>query len=292
MKKAQMQQFAWIFSIIVGAVVLFLAFFFVTQYSKQVERPTKQITIASGINILLEPFSAIGSLAEIRAEPIELPAGIYVEFNCNAVKDYSEIKAREKGHRRFDLTEKVYDKYIFAKTIETKARSKFFAFSLPIKIPFYVATATVIVADDYCLASLPNNDYKESLQEVYDSIEDKVDIELDFSCSENLLEGKQYIDGLILAAVFSEDDVYNCNLERILSRAIRIAGIYKEKAMLMQQKGCSVGNVISALDNYINAAKNFKANMNEQNLNSFYSAIEQLKNANGNLKKECRLFEE
>ncbi|MEM1577788.1 MAG: hypothetical protein QXM27_02145 [Candidatus Pacearchaeota archaeon] len=280
-KKSQMQQFAWIFSIIVGALILFFAFFFVSQYSKQIAIPTKQITLEKSLDLLLEPFSAIGSLAEMRAEIIELPKDIYVEINCN--EDYNEIKAREISHKNFDITQKVYEKYIFTKKINTKSKTKFFAFSLPIEIPFYVATATVIVTNDTCVSSLPYQ-YRENLKEIYDLVKDKVDTKIEFDCS---TINNPYIDfdGIAVAYLFSDLNNFDCNLDRILRRAINIAEIYKEKAMLMQAKGCNMKNVIYALDNYINAIKNFK--LNKQN---FLSSINELNNANSELSPECSLF--
>lgn len=299
MKKAQMQQFAWIFSIVVGAIVLFLAFFFVTQYGKQVEKPTKQAVLSAGIDILLEPFSAIGSLAEVRAEPIEIPKDMHIEFDCNDDNDYSEIKARGKKHKTFELTRKSYDKYIFANTIETKSKSKFLAFSLPIKIPFYVATATVIVNKDYCIKNLPQK-YKESLNEIYEPIKDSIKTKLEFeNCEPNQeiyginkgrVYGKYFINQLVVAAVFSENDLYNCNLNRILKRAIRIAKIYKSKAEKMSAKGCNMDGSIEALNTYIDKAEIFLNNKNQNTLNDFYQSVQDLTNINNGLYGECKLF--
>lgn len=277
-----MQQFAWIFSIIIGALILFFAFFFITQYTTKIGSPKKQITLAKSINLLLEPFSAIGSLAEMRGEIIEFPKDIYVEFGCD--KDYNEIKAKEIKHKYFDLTEKVYDKFIFAKKITTKSKTKFFAFSLPIKIPFYASTAIVIVVNDTCVGSL-NEEYKENLEEIYNSLKDNVDVKINFTCySENPYSD---LDGFAVAYLFSDAQNFNCNLERILNRAINIAEIYKKKAELLQAKGCDMGNIIYALDVYINKTKKFIQNKNK---NELLLAIQQLNEANDNLDFNCKLF--
>ncbi len=313
-KKAQMPAFAWLFSIIVGAVILFLAFFFVTQYGKQVQQPTQQVILGSGINILLEPFTAIGSLAEARSSILEFPASTYIEFGCNANADYSEIKAKNVEHRTFDLAKKTYDKYIFSQQITTKEKERLLGFSLPIRIPFYVATATILTKGNYCFVNLPLH-HKNTLEAIDDYIHHtkynftyvssaascppgyiKVctsgcDININClspSCTYGFVGNKPWLNELLLAAIFSEEETYHCNLDRILERAKVLASIYKKKADSLQQKGCAMGGMTAALDLYVSEINKFKINKN--NPSPLYNAIAQIQNINSALSGDCKLL--
>jgi len=295
MRKAQFQQFAWIFSVIVGALILFFTFFFLSQYAKQVEKPSRQITIASGINILVEPFSAISNLAEIRAEILELPKNYVVEIGCE--KNYNTIKAKNIKEKYFEISEKVYDKYIFSKTINTSKNNKFLVYSMPIEIPFHVGNAIVIVTEDACLKDLPYK--KNELKEVIEELEIEKIPKINFTgCDDKNkynkgegdygnLGGKIWIRNLVSAAVFSDKELYNCNLDRILDRAIKIADILKGKAEIASVYGCDYGNIVGILEEYKNKAEKLKGN---QDLAEFYNIIKQLEDANRNLPIECRLF--
>ncbi len=294
--KAQFQQFAWVFSVIVGAIILFLTFFFISQYAKQVEKPTRQITIASGLNILLEPFSSISSLARMRAEILELPKDYYVEIDCK--EGYNLIKAKKIDEKYFEINEKVYDKYIFSKPINTKKNRKFLVYSLPIEIPFHVGNAIVIVTNDTCLANLPykKDEMEETLEELKEELKDLPKINFSGCSDKNNYNGNEYgnlngkfwIRNLVSAAVFSNNSLYDCNLNRILDRALKITEILEGKARIASSYGCDYSGIVYSLENYKNKTKEFMKNKNK--LEEFYKAMKQLDDANRNLPLECRLF--
>jgi hypothetical protein len=296
--KGQIQQFAWIFSVIVGAIILFLTFFFLSQYAKQVEKPTRQITIASGLNLLLEPFSAISNIAEVRAEILEIPKDYYIEIGCE--RNYNTIKARKIEEKYFEISEKVLDKYIFSKPFNSKKNKKFIVYSVPIEIPFHVGNAIIIVTNETCLADLPykKSDLENTLAELEEIVKEEKIPKINFSCrDENRynakngygnMAGKYWIRSMVSAAVFSDKDLYDCNLNRILDRAIRIAELLEKKAQIASQYGCNYGNIMRILEEYKENAENFKKN--RDNLGSFYTSIKKLEDANRNLNIECKLF--
>jgi len=316
-KKAELPAFAWLFSIIIGAAILFLAFFFVTQYGKQVAQPQEQVGLGSGINMLLEPFTAVGSLVEAKGSILEFTSNVYIEFGCNSVNDYSEIKAKKATHKTFDLTKNAYDKYIFSNIITTQEKESLLAFSVPIKEPFYIATPTIITKGNYCFVGLPFQ-YKNILESIDDNINEtkynfnytssqgscpagytKVcfslsgcDINincLDASCNYGSINDKFWFNELVFAGIFSKSETYNCNLDRILERAKKVAFIYKQKSLNLQNKGCAMGGMVSALDAFTAAIDNFKANKNANNLASLYSSISQIQNINSGLNGDCRI---
>ncbi|MEM2173444.1 MAG: acid shock protein [Candidatus Pacearchaeota archaeon] len=303
-QKAQLSSFAWIFSLIIGAVILFFAFFFVTQYGKQVAKPTKEVSVESGINILLEPFSEVGSLVEAQGTALEFPADSYTEFGCNANNDYSEIKWRNRKEKTFSIIKQVPDKYIFSKPLITTQKETFFAFSMPLKDPFFIATPVIIVDGKYCLTNLPYQ-YRTKLEEISKDIISKTKSAINFTncpsdyykidigcsaCNYGFVDGKPWFSDLIYAAIFSDFDTYNCNLDRILARAKILASIYKTKAQLLRNKGCTIGNIEGALDSFITAIDTFMKSKTGNNLGSLYNSIVQLRNINAGLVADCKLF--
>jgi len=314
-RKSQLSSFAWIFSIIVGAVFFFLAFFFVTQYGKKTAEPQREAIVESGISVLVEPFSAIGSLVEAQGSVLEFPPETYVEFGCNVDGDYSEIKARSTKERTFSLIKKAYDKYIFSSAITTKGKENYFAFSMPLKDPFYIATPVIIVTNNYCF-SLPYE-----MEEELKAISEKINLtkyRFNFSdggrCPEgyvsvcadtsvcyikiNSLPGcggkcgfvgnKFWWGDLVYPAIFADETVYQCNLKRILERMKTLADIYLNKTAMLE--GCNTGDISAKLEELKSAIDNFKNHMNGNTLVLLYNKITALEAANEALPKECKVF--
>jgi hypothetical protein len=315
-RKSQLSSFAWIFSIIVGAVFFFLAFFFITQYGKKTAEPQREAIVESGISVLVEPFSAIGSLVEAQGSVLEFPPETYVEFGCNVDGDYSEIKARSTKERTFSLIKKAYDKYIFSSAIATKGKENYFAFSMPLKDPFYIATPVIIVTNNYCFVSLPSYEMEEELKAISEKINltkyrfnftdcppgylkvcgDTSTSGCDISISSlpacggkcGYVGGKFWWGDLVYPAIFADSDVYNCNLERILERMKTLADIYLNKTAMLE--GCNTGDISEKLKELKNAIGNFKGSKDGNNLVSLYNKIAALEAANEALPKECKVF--
>jgi hypothetical protein len=311
-RKSQLSSFAWIFSIIVGAVFFFLAFFFVTQYGKKTAEPQREAIVESGISVLVEPFSAIGSLVEAQGSVLEFPPETYVEFGCNVDGDYSEIKARSTKERTFSLIKKAYDKYIFSSPIATKGKENYFAFSMPLKEPFYIATPVIIVTNNYCFVNLPY-EMEEELKAISEKInltkyrfnfsdggrcpEGYVSVCADTSVCYSLpacggkcgyVGGKFWWGDLIYPAIFADETVYQCNLERILERMKTLADIYLNKTAMLE--GCNTGDVSTRLKDLKNAIETFEKYKNGNTLVSLYNQIAALEAANEALPKECKVF--
>lgn len=308
-KKAQIPTFAWIFSIIVGAVFLFLAFFFVTQYGKKVAEPERGAIVESGISILTEPFLAVGSLVEAKSSILEFPANTHVEFDCNIDKDSSVIKAKGVKEKTFSLVKNVHEKYIFSDTIITKSKENFFAFTMPMKQPFYIVTPIVIVTQNYCLVDFPYQ-YQTELERISGDI-NKAKYRFNFTeaacpsgytsitlqnlgcmagCEYGIVGSKYWFGNLIYPAVFTSEEVYNCNLDRILERMKILATLHMEKVKLLSNSGCSAGDLLNKLNSLVSAINDFKQDKNGNTLGRLYSTIKAVENANQALDINCRPF--
>ena len=83
------------------------------------------------------------------------------------------------------------------------------------------------------------------------------------------------------AAIFSDKEIYECQVKRLMKRTKHLAEIYKEKELIVSQKNCEsdlagdLDLLISNLDN----AKDYKIISGVSNL------VEEIKNKNKNT--EC-----
>ena len=144
-------QFAWIFALIVGAVILFLAFYFVgTQLLQgRYERSTIE---ARSLDILLEPFSYFGSLGATTFNTIQLRDNTQIEFSCSTEPDLGDntitITQKKSG-----LPKEVYDKYIFSQKLVGVGKSKTLrVMSKPFEMPWRVADLIYLwsAEQEYC----------------------------------------------------------------------------------------------------------------------------------------------
>lgn len=263
-------EFAWIFAVIVGAMILFLAFYFVG--TRLLGQQYEQTTIAAqSLDILLNPFSQFGEIKVMSQNIITLPQLSNLTIDCNheGLGD-NTLTVSQKNTAGVPKTTR--DKYIFA---EESATKKFQALSMPFEMPWRVADIVILWPYDkkYCFVKAPNF-INESLG---NSTSTGLNISSIYftgsknSCSENSTkvcfpdsscdisvtiqeqsdlghkgtttkQGKIVYfagDAMLYASIFSSRDLYNCNLQRLASRLNSQAIIYKEKAIALSQKGCS-----------------------------------------------------
>lgn len=304
LNKKAVIEFSWIFAVIVGAIILFLAFYFVgtNLLSKQYEQATVE---AYSLDIILNPFSQFGELKTIEAKPIALPQKSVVEFSCYAQAQSlgtNEITIASKKER--GIPRVVYDKYIFAEsTVETR---KFQALSIPFEMPWRVAEIIILWPYDkkYCFISAPQfikdtlgNETSTGLNisSIYfDSCPEgstrvcfqggsNCDIQINGAQQHKGSTNKQgsviYFasDALMYASIFSDKEIYNCNLKRLASRLYLETTIYEEKAKALARKGCTVSFNINALKQ---TSLELSNSVSESKLNQLWNAAQQIKQQN------------
>lgn len=314
-KKAQME-FAWIFAVIVGAMILFLAFYFVG--TKLLSQKQEQATVeAQSLDILLNPFSQLGEIATASATPLALQQKHNLIINCISEKlnglGYNEIILAREGTE--GISRITRDKYIFAEEIETK---KFQALSMPFEMPWRVADIIILWPYDknYCFTNAPQF-IKEKLGNVteqglnissihFDSCpQDSIkvcfgggscDIKVSITNTAQVLgsTNKQgstiYFasEALLYASIFSDTNLYNCNVQRVASRLYYETSVYEEKAKALTQRGCSATFNIAPLKN---AAKNIAektTSISQQDMQSLATASQTIEQQNDYA--DCDLF--
>jgi hypothetical protein len=312
-KRAQMH-FAWIFAIIVGAFILFLTFFFLSRqiFVQELEQETEQI---HGLDILLGPFSYLGAIAETTSNQITLFEITNLGFDCNEQGlGYNTIITEKTSHD-------IHDKYIFAQDMETK---NIIAISKPFKMPFRIADLIYLAKESsaeekiYCFVNAPlmienelsnleikgfefYNSLSQCSQETTSicfDVSAPCDIKIydrstgSFSEYEigEVRKGQEKMNfagrELLYAAMFSSEEIYECNLNRLSTRIDYLITVYREKAIALNRAGCDE-NYNTALTMLENAASSLDPN-NLNSLITFYNAAQQIDNLNTGA--TCSLF--
>ncbi len=295
-KGALQISFAWLFAIIVGAFILFIAIYATTKFIST-EETTLDAKAGKEIGILLNPLeTGFGTTAKVTFFTMPVETRIYNKCNNSGNFGKQIIQVSQKSFNKWTETNidvGFANKYIFSeKEIEGK---KFYVFSKPFEFPFKVANLIYIIPSTkkYCFIDPPReieDEIEELNQENFLLKEDcsEDDIKICFNlgtCDINVWENAGYVekngtkvyfegDALMYAGIFSDSDVYECQLKRLMQRVENLALLYRNKAMFISRTGCNSNlNLVSL----ISAAKNLKSS---SGLASFSSLVENIKEEN------------
>ncbi len=296
--------FAWLFAIVVGAVILFLAIYAVGKIMKTGEESTAAKT-GKEIGILLNPLE-IGFESGKTTEII-MPVETIIYNRCNLEGNFGRqiIRVSQKNFGKWsetNLNVGFSNKYIFSDgNAEGK---KFFVFSKPFEFPFKVSDLIYLSSSDkkYCFIDAPDkieneiedlnqenlvteNCPAESMNVCFSNSEENCDIKVDYlrrSVEKN--ENVTYFetDSLMYAAIFSEPEIYECQIKRLMKRADELSLIYAEKEKNLAGTGCSSDINLLALSSAIN---------NVRSSENLYLAYEIAKNTErDNERAMCKLW--
>ena len=299
-KKAIAMSFNWIFALIVGGAILFLAIYGTT---KLIDTGETQIytETAAKIVTLLNPLGT--GLADGKSYELNFQKETRTYYGCSSVGSFgnNKISFAEKtigdkfGERGGEISTK---KYVFAEDIvEGKTLS---LFSKSFSMPFKIDDVIVISSKDYCFYQAPN-EIKDELEGMvikninfadefgelgncsgvrvcFDSNID-CDVSVYGMCDNSTINGYNceskydygkvikkggslyYNEALIYGAIFSSPELYECNLERLVKRFVELGSIYLDKAKIIDIKGCS-SNVGAELSGMVGLADNFESSEN------------------------------
>jgi hypothetical protein len=309
MKKRGVEfSFAWIFSLIVGAVIIFLAIYGTGSFVKN-ERTIQDTESAKEFEILLRPVAT--GVESGKLSTITFPEISRVYNDCSDLRSFGqqEISVSQKsriGEKWQDpgVGAKSFDKYLFSS--EISEGEKFSVFSKPFKFPFKVADLIFMWSDEeeYCFVNPPTEVELEidSLRPenifIADSLEEcslkskKVcfalagcDIDVSLTSKSVRKEGESvfYEGPLIYGAIFSDPKIYECQVRRLMKRTSELSLVYLDKSNLLSPRGCS-SNLESDLFIYSNATK-IKDSSSLKVVASLANLME-----DKNDKLSCRLF--
>lgn len=301
-----------LFAIIIGAFIVFAAIYSSNRVGQSQEKKSNTI-LAKEISILTDSLQ--GGYASSAVNRINLGQEVILKNRCKDERmnesggsldfgsnylSLSNIKNQKQGEDGFEI--KITDKYLFSeKQIQT---SKLSVFSFSFNFPFKVSDFLIILGnqDYYCFQDAPdfvmsdlknisnilfeNCSKEEFISVCFDS--DNCDISV-YSGQTSFLEkykigtvkkqGKllKYSQDLIYAAIFSDPEIYQCGVNRLIYRASILSQVYSEKANLLDLRGCN-----NKLQDEINNYQQILKESNYEDLFSLNSFSQELNSKNEN----------
>ncbi len=312
-------EFGWIFALIVGAIILFFAFYFIgTKLGEQ--KTVGKLGTESQLDILWSPFASFGSLAETSSKEFALKSIEKINFSCSYDTEfgYSGISV-VTNVKTYSRPKQIYDKYIFSeKALEGK---NFQVISKPFEMPWRVADLIYFIQKNkkYCFEDFPDNRVEEEFggegngmnisnfnfsgcknNKDFIQVCDSGNCDIKVSLITNSVAKKDsngrtktvYFSGdaLMYAAIFSDPDIYDCNVRRLAKRIKNEAEIYSGKAMALASKGCDVSFSSAQLEAGAEIIVINGVNRSDSAMASLSSAAASLQSQNPYSSLGCRVF--
>lgn len=305
-KKAALQMsFQWIFSIIVGIFILFLAIYGVTKIL-QAEQTVAGAKTGKNIGILLNPLET--GFETGRTTPLTMPVETRIYSTCEDFGQFGEQKIHisQKSFNKWtetDIEIGFSNKYIFsANPVQGKT---FYIFSKPFEFPFKVTDLIYLTSSEesYCFVNAPESieeellDLKQENLLIRDCTGDDIRICFGFTgCDIGVNYGSGYVekngervyfetDALMYAAIFADAQTYECGLKRIIQRLQSLALLYKDKSVFLAGQQACVRELDSGLMSMSNFANTFEDSADISNINNI---VQELENKNDFAK--CKLW--
>ncbi len=306
MKRGYLQiSFAWIFAIIVGIVILFLAIYLSTRLIST-EQTSQDAKTGKEIEIILNPLET--GFESAKSTSMTLPVETRIYNKCRTTGNFGMqiIQISQKSLSKWtdtDLDVGFQNKYIFSE--DFAEGKKFYIFSKPLDMPYKIADVIVLVSASkrYCFSNAPQDVLEETEflnqgnLEFGDCSDDATKIcfgagskcDISVNVGAEFVEksgGRVYFSGkaLMLAAIFSEKEVYECQLKRLMMRMKILSGIYSDKANLVSAKGCN-SNLNAELSLLSGLADTFKSSGDLETISNFAEDME-----NKNSRAVCKLW--
>jgi len=303
--------FTWIFAIIAGMFILFLAIYGVTKFI-DISKSSQSAQGAMTIGVLTNPLESSFETAKRTTIRTPVETRIYTDCKNNTFFGKQVIEISEKTYNKWSNQElhNFPNKYMFSENpVEGKT---FYLFSKSFELPFKVADLIYLTStkDKYCFRNAPS-DIKEEIEvltgnnlSVNENFFTKISdcplesINICFSggsnCDVNVKEDyvekngeRMYYEGeaLMYAAIFSNKEDYECQLDRLMSRTGQLSDIYRDKSNFVFEKtGCDSGLSVQLV-----LLKNIAENIEgSETINTVYNIAGDLSRENEY--GECRLW--
>ncbi len=309
-KKGFEMSFTWLFALIVGAVILFLAIYGVSKFI-QSEQTLQDAKTGKDIGILLNPLET--GFESFKATTMNFPVEtrIYNKCNLNGFFGRQILQISQKNFGEWTQTEidiGFSNKYIYSEV--PLEGTEMTLFSKPFEFPFKVADLIYMFPSNkyYCFSDAPEEieeeikslSQKNLKAENCSSLENPVkvcfssspgcDIQVEYTQGVGVVRKNNEViqfsgDALMYAAIFSQEQEYECQLKRLMKRITSLCDLYKNKANFIELSGCNSG-----LEGDLMSFKNMASNLDSSNdliaLSLFSEDIHQ-KNANN---WNCKLW--
>ena len=268
-----------------GGFILFLAIFASTSII-QTEQTSTDAQTAKEIGILLNPLETGFETGKTNSIIIPSETRIFNRCNNDGFFGRQIIKVSQKTFGEWTDTNVdvgFSNKYIFSENfVEGK---KFFLFSKPFEFPFKVTDLIYLTSAEkkYCFLNPP-----EQIEDEISSLNQenllltncdvnsvRVCFNSNSNCDITVNYGSRYVDknnermffytdSLMYSAIFSEKEIYECQLKRVMQRAEQLSLLYIDKAEFISREGCNT-NLNQELLELNNLENNFRSSENFNN---------------------------
>lgn len=302
--KAQLDiSFAWIFGIIVGAVILGFAIYMAANII-DTGRTTVDAKTSKQIGVLLNPLQL--GIEDFKSTKMSFASDTRMYNDCNLAGDFGEQKIMVSQQSFGEWTDTGMDitfNNIYIYSNETIEGNNFNIFAKQFEFPFKVADLIYMIPEnsEYCFVNPPSN-IKEDINNfnlknlvlnctsgsIKVCFENSIncDIQVKYNQGE-IIKNKVKIyfngDSLMYAGIFSDKFVYECQLKRLMKKTAILASLYKDKATLISRAGCE-SNVEADLMNFKNALTGLEDSSNLFPLKLLAEDIGEKNDANANCK--------
>jgi hypothetical protein len=275
--------FGWIFALIAGAIILFFAIYF---SSKLINTQQEIVSAETGkeIGILLNPLET--SFESSQTTSITIPSETRIHNKCGLTGNFGEqlIQLDQKSFGKWVKTEinvGFNNKYIFSN--EEIEGEKFYIFSKPFDFPFKIADLVYMTSSNevYCFVNAPDEIAEEinylnqsnlltgncsssGIRVCFESSSCKINVDYNAGAVEKNGETMYFVETgensktLMYAAIFSNKDVYECQLNRLMLRTREISSLYKDKESITGKIGCDT-NLGDDFNEFIDLISNFSS---------------------------------
>lgn len=294
--------FGWLFAIIAGAFILFLAIFLAAKIINM-EKTSSDVESSKEIGVLINPLET-GFESDI-VTALDMGAESRIYTDCSDYGSFGEqtIRVSKKSLGKWSQTNidvSFQNKFIFS---ENPSEGKtFYLFSKPLQMPFKIADLIYVIPTNkkYCFVNAPEYIQEDLTNLNIKSInfsERKADCPKEstsvcfsgFGCNISVnmqlktvkKESVVYFveDSTMYAAVFSPSADYECQIKRIMKRISSLSEIYFKKALIVSKENCNTNIDVSSLKSLADGFTDSK------DLEEFFSYSENL-----NKRTFCRLW--
>ena len=264
-KKGFEFSFAWIFAIIVGAVILLIAIFATTNLI-DVERTRSDTQVAAQLGIILNPLET--SLESGRYAKISFPEETQFFNECSNLGSFGRqtIKTSLRsslGAEEFQdpgVSVSLFNKYLFSDKVEQS--EDLHVFVKPFEMPYKISDLMFVFSENHCFVNPPGDVQDEinalgieninvtnteslcpSSSKVVCFSKTGCDIDVNLQSQIVSKEGNElyYEEDLLYGAIFADPEIYECQIERLGKRLSEISHLYASKADFVDSKGCNNG---------------------------------------------------
>ncbi|MBS3088168.1 hypothetical protein J4402_00135 [Candidatus Pacearchaeota archaeon] len=333
-KKAFEFSFGWLFALLVGAVILFLAIYALSNIVNNL-RLQKETETGKDIGTIFSPVETTLENAKYSELAVKQPTVLFNDceisgsFGSQLISTKIKSSIGSSWREGETIPSAFHNKYLFSES-ELPAEDNFYIISKPFEFPFKIADIMIMWSDQasYCfvdLSSAPgeigglsaefsnllvnitnvesasacpansrkvcheNNANQCSSKDIiiYQNSVKKEEQELYYLLSPN--DDNPY--PLLLAAIFSNKTIYDCQVQRLMMRANNLAKTYQEKASALSRidSSCSFSSELtSPLASYLSKTRDLVINKDLSLLPSIKSEAINIQNENDVLL--CRLF--